>query len=126
MFPLLGRMDRDLRRGKRKDQPSTARIHRVEAEDLSKEDAVGLGITAVDKDVCTREERLHLSSSPPHVAGSTSARVSEKVHWCPAKSSAVYCRSPYTGSVGSSTKWAPLARARSPGAFASSTRTTTE
>ena len=32
--------------------------------------------------------------SPPHVVGSTSAIVCEKVQRCPAKSSAVYCLSP--------------------------------
>src|SRR6516225_9290062 len=44
---------------------------------------------------------------PPHTSGATSASVSENVHWWPAGSSAVYCRSPYGKSVGSMTMRAP-------------------
>ena len=33
---------------------------------------------------------------PPHSSGALSATVSEKVHWWPAGSSAVYWRSPYS------------------------------
>ncbi len=35
------------------------------------------------------------SAVPPHSVGCTSATDSENVHECPAKSSALYCRSPY-------------------------------
>jgi hypothetical protein len=35
------------------------------------------------------------SAIPPQSSGCISATDSEKVHECPAKSSALYCRSPY-------------------------------
>lgn len=50
---------------------------------------------------------------PPHFSGATSASVSENVHWWPARSSAVYCRSPYSKSVGSMMMRAPWSRDRS-------------
>jgi hypothetical protein len=48
-----------------------------------------------------------VTSVPPHASGATSSSVSENVHWWPAGSSAVYCRSPYSKSVGSMRMWAP-------------------
>ena len=53
----------------------------------------------------------HLTSAPPQLAGSTSATVCEKVQRWPTRSSAVYCRSPYTWSAGGATILAPAASA---------------
>src|SRR5439155_25902087 len=66
------------------------------------------------------------TSSPPHASGATSSSVSENVHWWPAGSSAAYCRSPYSKSVGSMRMRAPCILARSQWASTSSTRTITE
>src|SRR2546428_1281714 len=62
MVLLLRRMDRDLRGGKREDQPAAARIHGVEAQYSLEERAVGFGIAAVDHYVCARNQRLHPAS----------------------------------------------------------------
>src|SRR2546425_5727768 len=51
---LLGRMDRKLSGRKGEDEPTAARIHRVEAEHVSEEGAVRLGIVAVDQSVRAR------------------------------------------------------------------------
>jgi hypothetical protein len=53
---------------------------------------------------------------PPQDSGATSSSVSQKVHWCPAGSSAVYCRSPYSKFVAGITIYArrSLLTARDP------------
>src|SRR5207253_4157341 len=74
---VLGRMDRDLRGGKREDQPAAARIYRVEAKNTREERAIGFGIVAVDHYVRARNQRLHpasLSSALAQVAATWSGR----------------------------------------------------
>jgi hypothetical protein len=73
MLLLLGWMDRDLRGGKREDEPAGARIHRAETEHFSEEGTVGLGIAAEDHHVGPGDERLHPVSLPPVRSGDSAA-----------------------------------------------------
>jgi hypothetical protein len=69
----LGGMDRDLGRRQAEDQPTSACISEIEAKHLAEKRAIGVGIAAVQDDVCT-EERTHTAHSErpsPRGAGGT-------------------------------------------------------
>jgi hypothetical protein len=51
----LGGMDRDLGRRQAEDQPTFARISEIEAKHLAEKSAIGVGIAAVQDDVCTED-----------------------------------------------------------------------
>ena len=51
----LGGMDRKLGRRQAEDQPTSARIGGIEAEHLTEESAIGVGIAAVENDVCAED-----------------------------------------------------------------------
>ena len=73
-----------------------------------------------------RSERVSRLTPRPIPRGRRRRASRENVQRWPAGSTALYCRSPYSKSVGSITMVAPLLRARSQWARASSTRTVTE
>ena len=62
MLGLVGRMDGDLRGRQREDQPTAARIHRVETEHVLEKGAIGLRVAAEDHRVCPGDERSHAIS----------------------------------------------------------------
>src|SRR5260370_31727341 len=62
---LRGRVECGLSRGQPKDEPTMARIHRLEPEDVAEEGAVRFRIFSVNNDVSARDHPHLLHSASP-------------------------------------------------------------